>query len=240
MQYYVWLSDEPKLHEHLKANDGKIRYATTCRDITSQIPQDSVAALSAVASIAIKQLVASEDASIQIWRLNQETGEIERLTKEANRMHLLEMVGWKLYVSEALLVKITVSRQKHLPNETGGSLLGSYDLERKLIYVVDTIFAPKDSIERPGIFIRGKQGLSDDLKSIQEKTLGMIEYIGEWHSHPDGATCMPSRDDMNLSRWLINNMDAAGLPAVMLIACENNGFTWFVNDESAPLIYDLI
>ena len=50
-------------------------------------------------------------------------------------------------------------RNAKLPNETGGVLVGSLDLERKIAYVIDTVPSPPDSEEWPTVYIRGCRGL---------------------------------------------------------------------------------
>ncbi|MGE3277719.1 MAG: Mov34/MPN/PAD-1 family protein, partial [Vicinamibacterales bacterium] len=63
------------------------------------------------------------------------------------------------------------------------------------------------------------------LEDAQRRTFGQLEYVGEWHSHPDGCACAPSRDDLTVLSWLSSHMDADGVPGVMMIACEGAAFT---------------
>jgi hypothetical protein len=67
---------------------------------------------------------------------------------------------------------------------------------------VDTIPSPVDSQERQMLYIRGHEALQEQLGSARQKTFDQIEYVGEWHSHPDGIACSPSRDDLNVLSWL--------------------------------------
>lgn len=93
-------------------------------------------------------------------------------------------------------------RANKLPKETGGVLLGSYDMQRKMLYIIDSIFAPPDSEEYPCAFIRGKDGLKDRLKRVESVTGKMVAYVGEWHSHPSQAGCEPSEDDRKVFAWI--------------------------------------
>ena len=88
--------------------------------------------------------------------------------------------------------------------------------------VVDTIPSPVDSQERRTLYIRGSEGLQQELKAARRQTFEQIEYVGEWHSHPNGVECLPSGDDLNVLRWLTTHMDADGVPGVMMIACERD------------------
>ena len=51
MQYYRALVSHPCLHEHLRRPNGRVRYAQSCRDVSSMIPQDSVALHAGIASL---------------------------------------------------------------------------------------------------------------------------------------------------------------------------------------------
>ena len=50
----------------------------------------------------------------------------------------------KAQLSLSLLGEMRTDREKALPNETGGVLIGAYDVARKLIYVVYQVRAPED------------------------------------------------------------------------------------------------
>ena len=91
-------------------------------------------------------------------------------------------------------------RMKGLPKETGGVLIGYFDVPRRCVYVVDALPPPRDSIEHETAFIRGYAGLQDELDRIEERTGGQVVYVGEWHSHPDGAGVDLSDDDEGAAR----------------------------------------
>jgi proteasome lid subunit RPN8/RPN11 len=65
---------------------------------------------------------------------------------------------------------------------------------------------------------------------IVEMTAGQLEYIGEWHSHPDGCPSIPSDDDMKVFSWMTDRMSAAGLPALMAIVGERGSSRWYVGE----------
>lgn len=120
--------------------------------------------------------------------------------------------------------KLVFKEKKKLPNETGGILIGSFDMERKKLFILDTII-PKDNLEFPASFFRGIDGLKDELSRIKKITANMLTYVGEWHSHPNNCSIKPSEADLELLSWLSNNMSVEGLPAIMLILGENQKHT---------------
>ncbi len=80
----------------------------------------------------------------------------------------------------------------------------------------------------PNAFIRGCEGLKEQIESIRIKTAGQIDYIGEWHSHPGDSTAA-SEDDRVLFAWLKEYRQLDGLPALMAI-CAGRTSRWFVAD----------
>ena len=123
-------------------------------------------------------------------------------------------------------------RESKLPNETGGVLLGYIDLEHRIVYVVDTISSPLDSEEWPNLYIRGSLGLTRAVEQASSKTDAMLEYIGEWHSHPPGATTAPSDDDLKGFVYLTQLMGRDGLPALILIVGDRGDASCFLGTMS--------
>ncbi|MFN6024604.1 MAG: Mov34/MPN/PAD-1 family protein, partial [Planctomyces sp.] len=117
--------------------------------------------------------------------------------------------------------------------ETGGVLIGHFDLARQRIYVVDMIPSPPDSEEWPTLYVRGCCGLLEQIQSIEQQTGGQLEYVGEWHSHPDNCPTEPSPDDITVFAWLTKHMAAAGLPALMAIVGEKDSSRWFLGEMLA-------
>ena len=226
MQYYREVLTRPELAGHFARPNGRLRYARSCRDISSVLPEDQVACHAAIGARAVRTVLAQDEASIGIWSSASDltTRAIHILPAQAV---VLKIGEWTLITDELLLTKLQLVRGKKLPNETGGVLVGSWDLMRRIVYAVDTIPAPLDSEERTTLFIRGSAGLRDRVKKAGERTGGMIQYLGEWHSHPDGYGTVPSKDDCNVFGWLSEKTQEDGFPPVMLIVGEH-GVRWFL------------
>ena len=131
-------------------------------------------------------------------------------------------------LSLSLLSEMQADRGNALPNETGGVLIGAYDIARKRIYVVYQVRAPEDSISAPTSFIRGCANLPERLKYIQETTLDNLTYIGEWHSHPSANT-QRSTDDVKLHEAIVGYNRENCLPGCMMILGSNN-FSIFIGE----------
>jgi integrative and conjugative element protein (TIGR02256 family) len=136
---------------------------------------------------------------------------------------------WTLIIDGGVVDRLATLRAGRLPNETGGVLLGAYDMDRRAIYVADTIPSPPDSVEWPTLYIRGCEGLPAAVASAAARTGRQLEYIGEWHSHPDRCSTRPSDDDLQVFAWLTERMAVEGLPALMAIA-GGRDFSWYLGE----------
>ena len=217
-QYYRALLSTEGLEAHFESSD-RVRYANSCRDITSRIPQSLVALHAAIAAANLKVYIGSENAQITIWHSTDDLS-VRRINIPVTNFELAEVREWKVYIDEYLINKISEARLGKLPNETGGILVGGYDFHRKIIYLLDTILSPPDSEESPGGYVRGTEGLKDAIDNIQSKTAGHLRYVGEWHSHPEDYPPVMSNDDRVLFLELSGKMKASGLPTLMLIAAD--------------------
>jgi hypothetical protein len=222
MQYYRSILREPRLRDHLRRPEGPIRYGRSCRDVTLRLPQALVALHAASAARQLASVADHDAAVIRICQADEESPEVSTIDVMGSPVNRRVLGAWTVLYDDQLLDTIQRLRRERLPNETGGILVGSFDIERKIIYVVDTIPSPVDSEERRTLYIRGCEGLQEQLSRARQQTFEQLEYVGEWHSHPDGFDCLPSGDDLNVLSWLTTHMDADGVPGVMMIGCERN------------------
>jgi integrative and conjugative element protein (TIGR02256 family) len=228
MQYYRGILSMPELMGHLaEGNMGRVRYAQSCRDLTSTIPEELVGLHSAIVARGVRSAAENSSASISVWRSSPNMS-VTAVTIIPSAVREVALGDWRIRTDEILVERLKSLRRDRLPNETGGVLIGSFNLERKIIYIVDTVPSPPDSTEWPVLYIRGCEGLPERIESIQEATLGMLQYVGEWHSHPNGCSTEPSNDDLKVFSWLTGHMSGDGLPAVMSIVGEAEAMSWFV------------
>jgi len=218
-QYYRLLLTEPALEEHLSAPTGRTRYARACRDLSSNILQEQVALSAAIGSRAFRAAIDQDDATVAIWQ-SDKYGNVRKLAAKAQVPVIHQIGEWTIFTDEIVIEKVRRWRSNHLPNETGGILIGCYDMQRKYIYVATALPSPSDSQEEPTGYIRGTSGLKQEIEKIKRITAGNLHYVGEWHSHPTGYGVRMSGADLNLLAWLSEQMTAHGKPSLMLIVGE--------------------
>jgi hypothetical protein len=229
MQYYRALVCREALAGHFQRRDGNHRYGQSCRDVTSRIPQDQMALHAAIGSRALCQALSDDQSQITVWRADDHMA-VTRIPIEPSDVLTWSICDWTVHTDSHLLGRLTELRQTRLPNETGGVLIGSYDLERRIAYIVDTLPSPPDSDEWPTLYIRGARGLKRRVDEIAAATDGALHYIGEWHSHPGLCTTTPSDDDLMVFAWITELMHADGFPAMMVIAGSHGRASCFLGE----------
>lgn len=100
--------------------------------------------------------------------------------------------GINVSVSDIALSKAieTVSDSK----ENAGIWLGGYNDILNEIVIVDT-FISREHIRRTAEIMCGYEDVNDYIKLVMKKTNGLIGYVGEWHTHPNGVA-RPSAKDL--------------------------------------------
>ena len=135
-----------------------------------------------------------------------------------------------MLVRKPLLVDVKSARAKVGSVETGGILAGTWDRDRKIIYVAGHFDPPPDSKHEPTGFVRGTVGVFRTITQVENTTVGNLTYIGEWHTHPPGHISQPSSDDRKLLRWVHDALQWSDAPALVLIAGDD-GFRIVLLDE---------
>jgi integrative and conjugative element protein (TIGR02256 family) len=220
-QYYRFILGAPWGADHLAGHAGDLWVGAGCRDVSSIISTDLIEAHAAILARQIRIRSEAPDAAIQVWRLNPQTGGIE--TSEFGVSSPLEggVEGLRVVWDEGLRTKMRDMREKGLPKETGGVLLGYFDMPNDSVYVVDAMPAPSDSERGSGEFIRGVEGLEAAVEEVSRRTGKVVTYVGEWHSHPRGVAPLPSSWDIDLMVHLATLLHQDGLPALMLIVGDS-------------------
>jgi hypothetical protein len=219
-QYHRFALTETKLAGHLAAGVPGVRYTGSCRALTNRIPASNAAILSALAARGTLAALARDEATIAVWTLAAD-GEVHAIRRNGAPVTQLQLGAWTVAYDSGLLDHLVAMRQSKLPNETGGVLLGVADMSRKSIHIAHALPEPMDSHASQTEFERGVADLTAQVNIAVAASLHQLRYVGEWHSHPDRASAMPSHIDLNQLLWLGEELRNEGLPGLMAIAAEN-------------------
>jgi len=228
-QYYEAILNNAWGEQHLHGHQGHLWVGAGCRDVSSVIPVELLQLHAATLARQVRLRREQPDAVISIWHVEHQSGTIIVNTVFVAANLTVAVKDWNIVWNARLQDKAREIRSTNLPNETGGVLLGYIDQKLQSIFVVDILSAPLDSAADPSGFIRGTQGLEEQIKTAQARTANIVSYLGEWHSHPSGISTKPSEHDIRLLSYLAEILDRDGLPGVMLIVGENQE-TWSLRE----------
>jgi len=221
-QYYRAILNSAWGPSHLVGHRGTYWVGAGCRDISGVLSQEFVQLHGATLAKQVRGLSARPEAQIRVWILEEESGAIAAATIPAQESRECSCGHWRIIWDRGLESKLRELRAKHLPNETGGIILGYIDQKLNAIYVVDVLPAPIDSIGTPTSFIRGTHGVKDSIERASELTANIVGYLGEWHSHPKHASAEPSVLDTELLDYLTEALAMDGVPALMAVVGETD------------------
>ena len=225
-QYYRAVLRDDRLERHIRCQEH-FRYSAGCREVTARIGQDDVALASALLAKQVRCV--GEEAMAAIWQ-QQADGSIRRVEVPLSDMVRKEHEDWGFVLDRSLVEHASALRSERLPAETGGVLVGYFDVAHRNVYIVDALPAPHDSEEREDSFIRGCADLCNEIRRIEARTGGQVGYVGEWHSHPDGAEIAMSGDDCKLLQEIAEEVRTDGWPGIMMIVGTNQAVVLYASE----------
>lgn len=234
IQYLASIVDVPEIANIHSRGASEIYYSGSCRDISITLPQDTASLFAAIVSKFIKNPEFISQPKILVWKINQETLELSMIELPVSLVQIHKINGWEVHVPLSIISQMEQIRLSHLPNETGGVLVGNIDAMNKIVYIAKLLSSPEDSIEWPTMYIRGVRGLREKVEYIKSLTGEELFYVGEWHSHPRGHTSMPSLTDLQAHEYLVSEMSYEDFPGLMLIIGENDVRILLDAVEEAP------
>ena len=219
-QYHRLALTEPGLTGHLDTQSGGVRYSGSCRALTNKIPASNAALLSALAAIGCREAADSKQATVAVWTHARDRS-VQTVRRNGSAVKQASMGDWSISYDADLHGALRRMREEKLPAETGGVLLGIVDTSRKSIHIAHALPPPEDSRGDSAAFERGIVELSEQVRRAAEASMHQLRYVGEWHSHPDRASVMPSTTDLSQLLWLRQELAREGLPALIAIAGDN-------------------
>ena len=193
-----WLSDWAKAFWTTDAVEGLRQPEPGCSDPTFVASHADIASLSARALNAIVKSLAEDQETASGFLISQSIDHREhhfrfrpdirwvangldfRMSANAWR----DMTGWIR----------TGARERFAECETGGLLFGDFDETLGIAWITNVSGPPKDSTFSAQLFVCGTHGTSDLCENYEDRTHGIVRYVGTWHTHPVGSA-EPSATD---------------------------------------------
>lgn len=198
----------------------EIQIGLSCSSATMRLADDVISYHAAASSRALRGALSGPTEAggfVQVSQLDQNKGAVGQRT--FRRLVLLTARNdprWEVRLRAGLADEMKALLWRHRPDEIGGMLVGLIHRHRRIIYVTRLLQAPLDSDGSPAWFVRGTQGLPEEIRRIEERTGSLIGYVGEWHTHPAGGPGL-SRTDRTAVLQLRRALDPVRLPAHVMI-----------------------
>lgn len=221
-QYYRLLIREDIGNYHFVDPLKKIQVGATCTEMSLVLPYDKVVSKAGAISVHLRQALSNADASVWIAQSVGPGRAEDSILAHAEPTRALILGAWTIVIDEEIIRLLHTLRKRELPNETGGILLGYADHFSKRLYIVEALGAPGDSISEEDNFTRGIAGLQQLIEVAEQRTGGVVTYVGEWHSHPDKVAPIASRTDLYQMQYLVSKMKEQGDLALMAIVGKDN------------------
>ena len=123
-------------------------------------------------------------------------------------------------IASATLTELAREADRFAPKETGGVLMGAWIGSDRVRITGQIGPGPKARHERTS-FVPDYDFQEYAIAEHFRGTGGRETYLGDWHTHPGGASYLSERDCATLSR--IANHDEARAPhPIMLLLSEGN------------------
>jgi integrative and conjugative element protein (TIGR02256 family) len=211
--YYAAIFANPALHRHLEAG-GQVQVGS-CRNPSVTVPQSRFSVLAGLASSDVEGSNDIARPEIRIWTLSHD-GSVAAVRHEVEPFSRKSIADWSVNVSPHVLSVIQRERGDGT-EETGGILLGSFDLKNRAIYITGALTSPPDSVGGRTYYDRGNRGVRDSITQAEKVTMRHLTYVGEWHTHPKGFSSAPSQLDMELLKWIADLRALFLMPGIILI-----------------------
>jgi integrative and conjugative element protein (TIGR02256 family) len=229
----TWLKENVQNKEMKRFEYEDLTIGIGCNSVTLKLSDDVISLHSAYFSIGIKRLSKMDEGVIQLLKVEADNNiTTETIVVPSFRdVRFKNNQVWRIRINSDIYNQLLQEYSTNKPNETGGLLVGRIDPRRNLVYITRNIGAPSDSIKKPYLFTRGVDQVPEILQNIRQKTGDTIDYVGEWHTHPNDSTVLSSTD-MDAVNELREKLDKIPYPTIIILVTKNKITPYIFGPES--------
>lgn len=123
----------------------------------------------------------------------------------------------EVLVPASIVREMEADADRHVPDETGGVLLGyAARTDAMRIQVTDQIGPGPNAVHRRNFYCPDSEWQAQEIAAVYVDSGRISTYLGDWHSHPGGSR-RPSRLDRATARRIALCEQARAPHPVMLI-----------------------
>jgi len=189
-----------------------------CSSDTMILDDAVISAHASVATSIIKSLEATEPGFIYVNEYHENNLTRNSVKKfEADSFEVFVCNNWNIKMKCSLLRRIHLLAKDD--SENGGIFIGNIHARSKTVLILD-IHVPEGNQRSPSGLVRGD--VKNYMEHLEERTCGLISYVGEWHTHPRMASTKMSSIDRSTFTLLKGVLGVMQLPVVHGIFNEQN------------------
>jgi proteasome lid subunit RPN8/RPN11 len=129
----------------------------------------------------------------------------------------------RLTIENTVLETINHLALEYYPNEFGGCFIGSY-IDNFQEVVISDIIIPEKFKNSKMSFTPDHKDLSKKLEEINSIYEGKLEYLGDWHTHPNGSNMFSGSDFNSIKDVAYSTFVKIKNPILMIAAFNNEHF----------------
>ena len=123
-----------------------------------------------------------------------------------------------LWVPAAAAAAVTEEADRWAPLETGGMLLGYWSATRDAAVVEFVVGPGPEATHRAGGFVPDHHYQDQELGRLYRAAGRNLDYLGDWHTHPEGPAALSHTDLATLRRIAQHAAARAPRPIMLLLA----------------------
>ncbi len=212
--------DTAVLYDTLENEPANYFEGTGCGYPTFNASFNDVGTLLNIAIKKINQTLATSDVADSFYVNNLSNANTQINIIDLKSLYQKELNHY-LYFPCQLFGKIEAVLQEHFPKEFGGIFIGYKSEKFQSVVVVDIILPSKFS-NRKTEFIRYPNSLNERLDLIFKESDGRLQYLGEFHSHPNSPAIPSFLDITTMNRIAASKKVKTDKPILMIGEMDNN------------------
>ena len=144
----------------------------------------------------------------------------------------------KIIVNDKILDNIRRYYCSNINYETGGILLGKFNKENRVIEITE-VYELKTNLFREFCIKRSARKAQKIINRRWHETNGAINYIGEWHTHPN-MQAVPSSTDINSLKEITEKVKGVLPGTILIIAGKNDQTNLILQKDNVTRIQPLL
>ena len=144
----------------------------------------------------------------------------------------------KIIVNDKILDDIRKYYWLNTNYETGGILLGKFNKENRVVEITE-VHELKTNFFSRILYKRSGRKAQKIINRRWHETNGVINYIGEWHTHPN-MQAVPSSTDISSLKEITEKVKGVLPGTILIIAGKENQTNLILQKDNAIWIQSLL